>query len=120
MSEWPEKMYSKVKTMMKGINCVGFEVLTAVVKKSTIFWDITPCSPLSVNRRLGGTYCLHLQGKKNNVRGDKLISKSEVSWVMRPNGAQKSIHSLLLASCLACSPTLKMEANIFSKMSGSL
>jgi hypothetical protein len=26
---------------------VGFEVLTAVVMKSTIFWDVTPCSPLS-------------------------------------------------------------------------
>jgi hypothetical protein len=24
----------------------GFEVLTALVMKSTIFWDITPCSPL--------------------------------------------------------------------------
>jgi hypothetical protein len=30
--------------------------------KSTIFWDITPCSPLSVNRSFGGTYHLHLQG----------------------------------------------------------
>jgi hypothetical protein len=28
---------------------VGFEVLTAVVMKSTIFWDITPCCSLSVN-----------------------------------------------------------------------
>jgi hypothetical protein len=36
----------------------GFEVLTAVVMKGTIFWDITPCSPLSVNRRFGGTYRL--------------------------------------------------------------
>jgi hypothetical protein len=26
--------------------CVGLEVLTAVVMKSAIFWDITPCSPL--------------------------------------------------------------------------
>jgi hypothetical protein len=26
-----------------------FEVLTAVVLKSTVFWDITPCSPLIVN-----------------------------------------------------------------------
>jgi hypothetical protein len=25
---------------------IGSEVLTAVVMKSTIFWDITPCSPL--------------------------------------------------------------------------
>jgi hypothetical protein len=39
---------------------VGFEVLTAVVIKSTIFWDITSCSALSINRRFGGTYQLHL------------------------------------------------------------
>jgi hypothetical protein len=43
----------------------GSEVLTAVVMKSIIFWDITPCSPLSVNRRFGGTYRLHLQGRKS-------------------------------------------------------
>jgi hypothetical protein len=43
---------------------VGFEVLTALVMKSTIFWDIRPCSPLSVNRRIGGTYRLYLQGRK--------------------------------------------------------
>jgi hypothetical protein len=30
---------------------VGFEVYTAVVIKSTIFWDITLCSPVCVNRR---------------------------------------------------------------------
>jgi hypothetical protein len=29
--------------------------------KSIIFWDMTLCSPLSVNRRFGGTYRLHLQ-----------------------------------------------------------
>jgi hypothetical protein len=28
-------------------------VATAVVMKITIFWDITPCSPLKVNRRFG-------------------------------------------------------------------
>jgi hypothetical protein len=29
---------------------VGFEVLTAVVMKNSIFWDITPCSePLKVD-----------------------------------------------------------------------
>jgi hypothetical protein len=27
----------------------GFEVLTAVVMKSSIFWDIMPCGPLEVN-----------------------------------------------------------------------
>jgi hypothetical protein len=33
---------------------VGFEVFTAVVMKSIIFWDMTPCSPLCSNRRFGG------------------------------------------------------------------
>jgi hypothetical protein len=32
--------------------------------KSTIFWDITPCSPLKVNRRFGEIYCLDLQGRR--------------------------------------------------------
>jgi hypothetical protein len=35
-------------------DCVGFEV----VMKSSIFWDITPCSLLEVNRRLSETYHL--------------------------------------------------------------
>jgi hypothetical protein len=41
-----------------------FEVLTAVVVNNTIFWDITPCSPLRVDRRFGGTYRLHVQGRE--------------------------------------------------------
>jgi hypothetical protein len=46
---------------------VGFEVFTAVVMKSIILWDITPCSPSSFNRPFGGTYRLHLQGRKNKL-----------------------------------------------------
>jgi hypothetical protein len=47
-----------VSVQYKNLDIVGFEVLTEVVMKSTIFWDITPCSPLNINRRFGGTYCL--------------------------------------------------------------
>jgi hypothetical protein len=43
---------------------LGFEVLLALVMKSTTFWDIAQCSPLKVNRRFGGTYRLHLQDQK--------------------------------------------------------
>jgi hypothetical protein len=42
---------------------VGSEVPTAVVMISSIFWDITPCSPSKVSRRFGGTCRLHLQGR---------------------------------------------------------
>jgi hypothetical protein len=41
---------------------VGFEVITALVMKSTIFWDITPCRSLSANRRFGGTHRLQNVG----------------------------------------------------------
>jgi hypothetical protein len=35
------------KLLDKLTHYVGFEVSTAVVMKSTIFWDITPCSLLA-------------------------------------------------------------------------
>jgi hypothetical protein len=41
----------------------GLEVVTAMVMKNSIFWDITACSSLKVNRRFGRT-CLHLQQSK--------------------------------------------------------
>jgi hypothetical protein len=32
--------------------------------KSSAFWNITPFSPMKVNRYFGGTYRLNLQGRK--------------------------------------------------------
>jgi hypothetical protein len=43
---------------------VGFEVLTAVAVKGSVFWGITPCSPLKASRRFGGTSYLHLQCRR--------------------------------------------------------
>jgi hypothetical protein len=42
--------------------CVGVKVLTAGVLNSPVFWVITPCSPLKVNRHFEGTCGLHLHG----------------------------------------------------------
>jgi hypothetical protein len=53
-----------VKTSNPTLNeNVGFEVLIAVAMKSSIFLDITQCSPVKVNRHFGGTYHLCLQGQ---------------------------------------------------------
>jgi hypothetical protein len=68
--------------------------------KSTIFWDITPCSPLKVNRRFGGTYCLHLQGRR--------ISRAR-RLCLSP--------AYTLVSCAAYSTTLKMDAICSSETS---
>jgi hypothetical protein len=32
--------------------------------KSSVFWDIMPYSPVKVNWHFGGTYCLHLWGRR--------------------------------------------------------
>jgi hypothetical protein len=40
----------------KEINHVGFRVLTAVILRSTIFWELTTYSTREVHRRFGGTY----------------------------------------------------------------
>jgi hypothetical protein len=45
-----------------------YEFLTAVIMKCYIFWDITPCSLLKVNRRIGGKCCLNFQ--------DQIISQA--------------------------------------------
>jgi hypothetical protein len=47
---------------------VGFDVFIAVVMKSIIFRDVTPCSLLCCNRRFGGTYRLHLQGRRKKFQ----------------------------------------------------
>jgi hypothetical protein len=44
----------------------GFELFTAVVMKSPIFWDISACSPFKVDRRFGGIFRLHLEGRRKS------------------------------------------------------
>jgi hypothetical protein len=69
MEELQQYIFHKTNTNVYNfheteITYVVFEVLTAAVTKSTIFWDITPCSPLRVNWHFRGTYRLHLQRRK--------------------------------------------------------
>jgi hypothetical protein len=60
-------------------------------KKSSIFWDITPCSSLKFNRRFGRTCLLHFQ------------------WAL--------LAICFTVSCLAYFSTLKMEATRSSETS---
>jgi hypothetical protein len=52
---------ASVQSILTTAVCIGFEVHTAVLMKSPVFWNITPCSLLKVNRRFGGIYRLHRQ-----------------------------------------------------------
>jgi hypothetical protein len=35
-----------------------------ILKKISVFWNVIPCNQVEVYRRLGGIYCLHLQGQR--------------------------------------------------------
>jgi hypothetical protein len=48
-------------TSLNTIPLARFAIRTAVVMKSAVFWDITPCSPLKAYRRFGVLYRMHLQ-----------------------------------------------------------
>jgi hypothetical protein len=49
-----------------------------VILKNTVFWDVAPCRSC-VNRRFGGTYRLHRQGRKIRERGTS-VSR----WLLVP------------------------------------
>jgi hypothetical protein len=71
---WLELWQCRTSGMLQAVHrtaelsYMGFEVFTAVVMKSVIFWDVTLCGPLKVNRRLGWTYRIHLQGWISRAR----------------------------------------------------
>jgi hypothetical protein len=46
------------------VSLAGIEVLTSVVMKSSISWDITPCSPLKANRLFKRKFCPHLHARR--------------------------------------------------------
>jgi hypothetical protein len=74
---------------------VWFEILTTVVMKISIFWIITPCSPLKANQRFGRTNHLHLQVWRINQA--------------RNQGESLLVTFLILPSLLVYTPTLKMR-----------
>jgi hypothetical protein len=69
--------------------------------KSSILWDIMPCSPLKVNRRFGGKFRLHLQGRRASKARDQ-HGPGSFAWCI--------LHVALLLRLI-----LKMEATCTSE-----
>jgi hypothetical protein len=60
-----------------------FEVFTAVTIQNAIFWDVAPCRSC-VNRRFGGTYRLHIQGRKIRERGTSVSKRLQLLLTLVP------------------------------------
>jgi hypothetical protein len=81
---------------LNNYDLVEFEVLTAVVMKITVFWDITPCSPLKVNRRFGGTFHLNVQGRISRASNQRESRKRLLAF----NGLHRVIsQKIVLFNC---------------------
>jgi hypothetical protein len=91
---------------------IVFEILTVVVIKSSVFWDITPCSPFKVNQHFGGTCHLHFQGRSISLVRNQCEAGTKKS---KETSKKQVVSRALLATCfilffsLAYSLSLKME-----------
>jgi hypothetical protein len=109
---------------------------TVMTMNSSVLLNITPFSPLKINRRFGGTCLLHLHGRTiNQARNQHEVgstfqrklappfSRSKIKPRNQPETGRKLliVCFTLLAVCytlicsLAYSSALKMEATCFSK-----
>jgi hypothetical protein len=75
---------------------------------SSIFWDITPCSPMKVDRRFGGTCRSHFHGRRVNQE----LSQQEAGR----NRVLFAAHFMLF-SRLAYYSTLETEATCSTETS---
>jgi hypothetical protein len=60
--------------------------------KNVAFWDVAPCRSC-VNRRFGGTYRLHLQGRKISERGTSVsrwLQTEGMNWTDVAEGSVPS------------------------------
>jgi hypothetical protein len=98
---------------------------TTEIMKSPMFWDVTLCSSVKVHWRFGGTYCLHLQGRrvsqavnwKERSRKQRLLPvvtmKNPIIWNVIPgSGSEIYRHALFSGYLLILLSTLKMEATL--------
>jgi hypothetical protein len=56
------------------------------IKESTIVWCITPCSPLKVNRRFGGTFRLRLEARRINLTRNQRESRWKAQFPRNVDG----------------------------------
>jgi hypothetical protein len=85
----------------------GFEVFTAVVMQSIIFWDMTPCSPLShipeddTLQVVGGWRILHneeLHNLYSSLSIIRMIKSRTMRWAWHVARMGKTAYRILLGN----------------------
>jgi hypothetical protein len=73
-------------------NICSYTNWRAIAKKNAVFWDVAPCRSC-VNRRFGGTYRLHLQGRKIRERGTSVSRWLQLIYVPLKRRFTQDLHA---------------------------
>jgi hypothetical protein len=85
----PLKKVTRVCRLVYEIILRFSQYLVYTASKNSIVWDITPCSPLKVNRLFGGTHHFHLKDRK--IR--QPASRHFLPWlILRPLRWKRHVH----------------------------
>jgi hypothetical protein len=79
------------RILSKNNHTMRFQVLTATRIKTTVFWDVAPCSLVETDRRFRGAFCLHHQGRRPDYGGSKhLLKRRSISTRLHGATSQKT------------------------------
>jgi hypothetical protein len=96
-------------TLKNIYTCTSMWIVDVLNVKFSVFWNITPCSPLKGYRRFGGTYRLRFRGRRisraRNQRESKWKTKqsAQVKITLRLTVSQSVNRSVLVSSSIWCS-----------------
>jgi hypothetical protein len=92
------EFFGEIPSSFVSVTWVSFEVLSAVALKSSVFWDVTPCSLVEVNRRFLIWALMHLYEGSDTVRAVILAGKATLSRAQ--NGCSFLCVQFLRSSCV--------------------
>jgi hypothetical protein len=66
------------------------------IMKNGVFWDVAPCRSCEFNRRFGGMYRLHLQGRIRRIR---FIGRHITEEGILHSHRRENLNSYLMVYC---------------------
>jgi hypothetical protein len=73
------RFLTKFRFFEQTVTFLWIEILTTVIIKNSVVWDIALCSPFEIYRRFGGTCSFHVQGRRRNQLA---ISRGFFTWLI--------------------------------------
>jgi hypothetical protein len=95
-----------------------FGALKIVIMKSTVLWEVTPCSPLQVRRILGQTSRLFSQGRRIGRANKDLLTSKGLSKYLPSSpeyGNRSSSRNAVLSSFLVYRTWTKFKIQVNPK-----